>query len=350
MQRLVALLAVSIAAFGGLSLRAAAADYMQGMRGGLPAEWGFDGADPVGFEAGLRYWYSMGTQAISYSGGDFSSEDTSHILEKYFLIEDFSTDSYAKVYAGFASLISGSYSTPVDTGPITDGHIYYFVGDFGWMPFTLGGEGGAGVGAGGLFGYMYWNDSPSTGYTNFVDPDSVSWTTAGPDPIFGVDSDTQNLQIHALRLGASASGNLGPVSINAEVAAIPYAWVNGSLGSDAGFYDDPCSPPAADCGLYSASATTLDGHAFGATAEVMAGMSVFNDWNLRVGGRAWYLMGVANATITTVEITDASESDPIGAPGVYDVPGTATIQDIFDVTDVFTLLRLGALVELSKSF
>ena len=352
MQRLVALLAVSVAAFSGLTLQAHAADYGSGLRGSFPTDWGYNNApDPIGFQAGLRYWYSLGTQAVSYGGDDFESSDTSHILEKFMRIDDYSTDTYAKVYTGFAGLITGDYSTPTESGAITDGHVMYFVGDLGWTPLALGsGANGDGFAAGGMLGYMYWNDSPSTGYTNFVDPDSVSWTTTGPDPIFGLDSDTQNLTIHALRLGVSASGNIGRFSIDAEAAIIPYAWVDGTLGADAGYYDDPCTPPAADCGLYSASATTVHGHAVGATAEVMAGMTVFNDWNLRFGGRAWYLTGVAEATITTAEITDASESDPIGAPSVYDLPGTMTLQDVFTVTDVFSVLRFGALVELSKTF
>ncbi len=347
MQRLVALLAVSIAALGGGAVQAA--DY--NMRGSLPMDWGFEGADPVGFEAGLRYWYSMGAQTVSYSGGDFTSNDTSHILEKYMLIEDFSTNSYAKTYAGFASIISGDYSTPIDSGAITDGRIMYFVGDFGWMPLALGGEGSS-IGAGALFGYQYWNDSPSTGFTNFIDPDSVSWDASTGDPVFSVDSDTQNLTIHAARLGVTAQGDLGPVSISAEAAAIPYASVNGTLGANATSIDGTgaCTPPAGNCAAYAASATFVDGHAFGATAEVMAGVTVFNDWNLRFGGRAWYLWGVADATVTVAEITDATESDPVGNPGVFDEPGTVTIQNVFEVTDIFTIARMGALVELSKSF
>lgn len=350
MQRLVALLAVSVASLAGLSLQANAADY--NLRGTLPG-WGFENdTDPVGFEAGLRYWFSLGTQAVEFNGDTFDSSDTSQIVEKYLRIDDYSTDTYIKTYAGFAPVISGTYSTPEESGSLTDGHVYYYVGDFGWTPFTFGeGGDGNGIGVGGLLGYMYWNDSPSTGYTNFLEPDTVSWTTAGPDPVFNVDSDTQNLTIHALRLGKTANGTLGPFAITAEAAAIPYAWINGTLGADTDIIGDPCViNPDPTCELYRSSATTIDGHGFGATAEIMAGMNVLNDWNLRFGARAWYLMGVGKATITTAEITDASESDPIGNPGVYDVPGTLTVQNWFYQTDVFSITRVGLLAELSKSF
>lgn len=352
MQRLVAILAVSAAALGAQSLPVAAADYNAGLRGSYPMNWGFSNpVDPVGFEAGIRYWYALGTQSFDAGGyGVFSSSDTAHILEKYFKIEDYSTETYVKAYAGFAGLIDGTYSTPTEGGTLTDGHIYYFVGDFGWMPWALGQDDSA-FSLGGLGGYMYWNDSPDTGYTNFFDPDSVTWDPADGSPIIGVgDSVSQDLTIHAIRLGLTASGEMGPLSIDAEAAAIPYAWVNGSLGANNGFNDSPCDPPAGNCGLYSASATTIDGHAFGATAEITAGMTVLNDWNLKVGGRAWYLAGVGNAAITVAEIIDATDDNTNTVYGEDGEEGTVSVYELFDSNGVFSVMRFGGLIELSKSF
>ena len=75
------------------------------LRSGYPTEPGDwaglgDKDDPVTFEFGMRYWYSMGSVSASSSGTSIASTDTSHIGELHLRIDDDSTNTYAKAIAG----------------------------------------------------------------------------------------------------------------------------------------------------------------------------------------------------------------------------------------------------------
>ncbi|WP_029042457.1 hypothetical protein [Cucumibacter marinus] len=323
-----------------------AADWDNMMRGGFTDEWDTPtgGIDPLEFEAGMRYWYAMGRQAIGTGAGDFTSEDTAHIPELFVRIDDASTDSYLKFTAGYAAAINGEYDSPYDTDTFTGGNIGYVVADFG---YGVLGDNSGGTRFGPLIGYQYWNDSPDNGRAGYAVVDGITWPTSQPEPIVPFDSSEQNLDIHALRLGVSGKAELGRFSIEGEVAAIPYASISGTLGggSDGGPF--ACTPPAGDCSMYLTTPVEFDGRGYGATAEVMLGAEIAHGWNIKAGGRAWYMLGVGEGSYGTVEVTDSQDLD---ADPDYETPGTAAQQTYVGDLTGFELFRFGGMVELSYSF
>src|SRR5690606_18797172 len=97
-----------------------------------------------------------------------------------------------------------------------------------------------GSGGGVLVGYHYLNDSllGRANYTTLNTGDVVP-TDAGTGqttvPGFSVAS---AVNVHALRLGAQGKAKLGDwFDISAEVAAIPYANVSGTVGADDPTFD-----------------------------------------------------------------------------------------------------------------
>src|SRR5690606_23141394 len=113
---------------------------------------------------GLRYWYSWGAHGMTALGGNYSENDTSHILEGHLRIEDDASRVYLKGLAGHSAVSSSSYSTPlVAAGTGAGGRILYAGADIGYAPL---GEGDTMFG--GFVGYQYWNDSPDMGRVNYV--------------------------------------------------------------------------------------------------------------------------------------------------------------------------------------
>ena len=77
------------------------------------------------------------------------------------------------------------------------------------MPFR---NGKSGLGA--FVGYQYWNDSPDMGEFNY-----------------GTGSAANLISYHTLRLGLGGRADFGWGDLTAEVAAIPYAPVEGTYGT-----------------------------------------------------------------------------------------------------------------------
>lgn len=263
MSRLLPLLAIALA---GTTVPVAAADYLDDFRGGY--EWDAP-EDELDFEVGLRYWYSMGAHRMSVLGGNYTSDDTSHILEGHLRIDDHGTDFYAKGFAGWAAVINTTYSGP--TVPPTasqSGQIYYAGGDIGWMPLS-----GDNFGLGAFAGYQYWNDSPDMGRVNYQ---------SGSQP--------NDLRYQMVRLGVAAKADFGMFDLAAEVAAIPYANLGGTYGA--------LSPPLFP-GEVLTSPGTVSGWLYGATGEVMARFHPTENWTIGAGARAWYLTGQADVRFST---------------------------------------------------
>jgi hypothetical protein len=303
-------------AFGVLSsVVAFAADYPDTMRGSFPSDWSNeDMTNPISIEGGLRYWYSMGQHQMTASGGGYSANDTSHILEGHFRINDSSTNSYAKGQVGIAAAINGDYSTPSSGGTqnISSGNIGYAGADLGFLPFGAGG-----FRLGGFAGYQYMNESPNMGRTNFV-------TATG-----GGNSVVNNLEFHTLRLGLAGRADIAEkVDLNVELAGIPYAKLSGTYGaySSGNFVVGPTT-------FQQGSAGTIEGALYGAAGEAMIGFHPTDNLVLRIGGRASYLTGPATMSFTAADTLDATNR-----------------ADFIETLTAVSFLRYGLLAELTGKF
>lgn len=336
MSRLVPNLAIALATVVG-AVPVLGADYGEGsyeMRQSYPDDWEMtDEGDPLGFEVGLRYWYSMGGQDAGFLDGAavFASRDTAHILEGHFRIDDHSTGTYVKAFGGHSVLTGGTYITPTNADGTMNGtgKVFYAVGDFGWTPLN-----GDTFRAGFFGGYQYWNDSPDMGRGDFVT--AVSATTGLPTAF---DSAVDNLDIHALRLGITAHAEFNEMfDINAELAAIPYAQVSGVLGA----HEFNTFDPGSDTVIMKSSETAVNGIGYGAAAEVLIGVHPTENMTLRFGGRAWYLGGTLDATFEAITATD-HDNDPATAPIIG-------AQNFIATSNWASLFRYGALFEATFSF
>lgn len=316
--------------------------YDQDFRPAYPDDW--QNPEPLGFELGLRYWYSKGEDGGTIGGYDFNSYDTTQTVEAHLRIDDYSTSSYVKGLAGYSMAINGNYDTSFGAaGDIVDGRVGYAGADFGMNPF---GASGTGSGIYGLIGYLYWNESPNMGRADFypvTSSDDVNWPLGASRPTLPGDSELDNIDIHALRLGVSGKVEFNDyVDLSAELAAVPYAWVNGTLGSFSSGIT-----PTADGIMAQSSATTVDGFAYGAMGEAMLGFHPTENVTLRLGGRAWYLQGQAQTRFSLADISAPVDTD---GDGEIDVPVNVGLQDYVIDSNPFSLLRYGALVELTYKF
>ncbi|MDP1731541.1 MAG: hypothetical protein Q8L54_10290 [Devosia sp.] len=351
MSRLVPRLAALLAAMA-LPTHVAAADWATDepdLRGAFyssdPKDWTDlgDQTDSMGFEFGIRYWYSWGAQSFTVGGGTFTSSDNAHLGELHLRIDDQSTRTYVKGLAGYSMAIGGTYDSNGVTGSVTDGHVGYAGADIGWNAL---GDNDAGFGA--LLGYMYWSDSPNTTRESFTTATSaadITWSQTTGAWSVPMDSDPNNIDIHALRLGVQGRAEFGEMfDITAEVAAVPYAKVDGTLGAF-GF-----APFTIGSTTYMMSSpATLDGWGYGAMGELMLGVQPIENLTFRVGGRAWYLQGTADATYSVAEIGDATDSDLINPPA-FDTAPTFANQSYITTGNPFSLLRYGLLAELTYKF
>ncbi|KKB12109.1 hypothetical protein VE25_08580 [Devosia geojensis] len=287
---------------------ALAADYSMypELRPAYPNQWTLPDDDPLRFEVGLRYWYSKGEQTVKLDGEDLSAKDTSHILEGHFRIDDFSTSSYLKGMAGYAIATDGEYTSSEVPGAIDfeGGHIGYAGADFGYLPF-----GNDRVRVGAFAGYQYNREAPDIARVNLWDVDG--------------------LDIHSLRLGLAAKAEFNEMfDITAEVAGVPYAYINGSTPE---YVIDPT-----DIGggvIANRAVGRIDGAAYGASAELMAGVHPTPNLTIRAGARAWFLKGPATAEVNAYNSVDP---DTIGVWGV--------------VLDEIAYSRLGGLLEITGRF
>jgi len=321
-----------------------------------PADWTEmgDETDGIHLETGLRYWYSWGSQDFASGGTNSASEDNAHTGELFLRVQDDTTATWAQGMAGYSFAINGS--TGGGVSDIQDGQIGYGGADFGWNAF----DDGAGNGVGGLVGYLYWNNSPDTGRNNFTTATSAADITY--DPLTGQtfipgDSSPNQVDAHVLRLGVSGNAKFSDfIDFRAEVAAVPYAKVGGTVGVDdpvfnTGVYGGPAQFPygGADGNISQirSSVTTVDGWGYGAMAEAWVGIHPIDNLTMRLGGRAWYLQGTADATYSVAHIGNPGDAD---SDGVYDTDPTFVNVGAIQTNNPFSMLRYGLLAELTYSF
>lgn len=324
-----------------------------------PGDWAGlgDKDDPLAFEAGIRYWYAMGSQSFSSGGSTLTESDAAHIGELHLRIEDHSTNVYAKAIAGYSVKIDGTFSGPMGPGTIADGHIGYIGGDIGWN--TWGDNNGSGIGP--FAGYLYWQDEPDTGRFNFTTANSSSDITYDPttgQTFLPGSSAPNHIDTHSLRLGVSGKAKLGEwFDVSGEVAAVPYAKINGTVGADDPMFDTsvyggPAQLPytsvaSGNISQIRASATTIDGWGYGAQAEAWLGVHPTDNLTFRLGGRAWYLQGTVDATYDRATIGNPTDSD---ADGTFDTAPTFVKTSLIETNNPFKMLRYGVLAELTYAF
>lgn len=334
-------LAVALAAGCGMAAPAQAADFPQ-MRSTLPLDWSSDAGDPLGFEFGLRYWYSRGGQNIHLGSGSAGAIDTTHILEGHLRIDDYSTNTFFRALAGYSMAISGNYWSDLGSGTTTGGQIGYAGADFGGYWF---GDPNNGLGLGGFVGYQYQNESPDTGranYTTAASASDITWSTSSTYWTVPYDSKPNNININMLRLGMSAKANLGTMAdVSLDVAGIPYANISGVLG---GF---GVATTGSNPTYIQSSPTEAHGWGYGAAADLMLGFRPVENMVIRLGGRAQYLQGTYDATFSRAAIIDQKDSN---GDGIYDVAPVYSNQNYVVTDNPFSMWRLGALVELTYSF
>lgn len=283
-----------------------AADYgaLPGLRPSYPDQWQPEADDPLSFEMGVRYWYSRGGQQLSLNGETLQTNDTSHILEGHFRINDDYTGSYLKGTGGYAIATEGTYTSNLLPGDVrfAGGQIGHVGADFGYMPF-----GNDTFRVGGLVGYQYLKESPDKARADILKFDG--------------------LHVHALRLGVTAKAELSTFAdITAEVAGVPYAWVTGNTPSYV-------IPNTAIGGMTANRVTgSLDGAAYGASGELMLGLHPTENLTVRVGGRGWWLNGPASANTT------------------YSNTATPNVTYTAGTVNNLSLFRYGALLEVTGRF
>lgn len=357
-------------------------DMSGGFRDGYPTEPGDwaglgDHDDGLTFEFGMRYYYSMGAQSFTInspeptdSHGQQTESDTTQFVEGHLRIDDAPTRTFAKALAGYGYSISGTASDNSGTVDVLGGHLGYAGADIG---YSLFGDTKS-FALSPFVGYMYWNDSPNTYSDNFVtqnSSDPVSYDPSTGQIYLPGNSVTNDINLHMLRLGVSADANLGGFfDISAEVAAVPYAKVNGTLGAGSGDptshavqYDNPSvAGPHGPTGANNidwvqTSATNIDGWGYGGMAQAMIGIHPTENLAIRLGGRFWYVQGVVDATYDRATISDPTDSTPPddGPPIVLNPPNFDTAPIFANQTYVtrdnpFSMMRYGLLAEVTYSF
>ncbi|WEK02717.1 MAG: hypothetical protein P0Y65_10905 [Candidatus Devosia phytovorans] len=310
-----------------VAVPALAADWMAApaLRTSYPNNWQSSDANPLTYETGIRYWYSLGYQ--EHNIGDFSesNETKTSSGEIFARINDLSTQSYVEATAGYGVAHSGSYS--VNGGADVDlpaARLGYVGADFGWLAF---GDETARFGL--MTGYQFTKDSPDTGSANFLTTPAV---TAGGAPYSitgGGDSEVNDFRVHELKLGLAGRFDGGAFDITGEAAAIPYSWIGGTYG---GF-----SVPGQSGLFRQTSAAQIEGNGYGASGKLMVGFHPTENLTIRVGGKASYLTGQYDATYDSVMLDSTADN-------------TITAQRWIFRDNPFEMIRYGALLEISGSF
>lgn len=364
MVRLSLSLAALAAAAVALTGASRAADYGDdfAIRGPIdsiePKDWTDFGNenDSFRFEFGLRYWYSFGAQNFSSGGGATTESDQAHILEGHLRIEDDFTNTFAKANVGYSVAISGTYAGPLVTAAVADGTIAYAGADLAWMAF---GDNSAGAGI--LVGYQYWENSPDTGRNNFTTANSsadIPYSPVTGQTFLPGDSAADNVLVNAVRLGIQGKVDIGEMfDISGELVAVPYAKVGGTVGVDDplfsnAVYGGPAQPPysgvaTGNIAWMRTSPTAIDGWGYGAMAEAWLGVHPTENITVRLGGRAWYLQGTADATFSAASIGNPVDSD---LNGTYDTPPTFVEGNFISTNNPFSMFRYGVLGELTYRF
>ena len=243
-------------------------------------------------------------------GQNYAADDSSQFLEVHGKIDDSSTNTYVQGNLGYAAAIDNAYQTPTSGGlqTTTAGTIAYGGADFGYLPVNT-----EGLALGGFLGYQYLNESAYMGRSEYL-------MGSG-----GGNSDPNSLEVHGLRLGATARADLNDVfDVRVDAAAIPYASLSGTYGA----FDLASIDPA----LTQGNAPQISGHLYGGALEAMVGFRPHENFAIRAGVRGYYLTG---PTETYFEARD---------------PGDPTVSQGYTAQGTMELFRWGPVIELTGTF
>lgn len=314
-----------------------AADYPD-LRPAYPDSWATSEDDPLRFESGIRYWYSIGGQEHSIGTFSETMETKTSSGEVFVRIEDQSTQTFVEAVGGYGIAHSGSYSTNGGVNlELPAARLGYVGADFGWLPW--GTEAG---GLGFVAGYQYTNDSPDTGRANFTTADSSADVSFSPATgAWGLPGDSQvnDFTVHALKLGFAGKIDAGQFDVIGEAAATPYANITGTYGA----FAMPGQTPT----FRQASAATVSGYGYGASGKLMFGFHPTENLTVRIGGRASYLQGQYNATFDSATIVPPVSNGAV--PPVYSAPILSKQSYVID-NNPFKMFRYGGLLEVAGRF
>jgi hypothetical protein len=326
------------------SLAADYNDYPE-LRPSYPDSWENSDDNPLHFEAGVRYWYSIGQLNLSVGPNSETINSKTHSGEAFVRIDDDSTSTFVEATAGYGVAHEGTYSTNGGAEfSMPAARLGYVGADFGWLPF---GDPKGGVGLGAVVGYQYTNDSPDTGRANFTTAKSaadISWSPATGNWSVGGDSEVNNFEIHEAKIGVAGRADMGAFDLTGEATVTPYARVSGTYGAYSAGAAGTYSGGPGDVSVLQASAASINGYAYGVGGKLLVGFHPTDNLTLRLGGRASYLQGAYDATYDRAVVTG-----PAGGAPPYTAP-TLARQTFISDNNPFSMFRYGALVELSGRF
>jgi hypothetical protein len=256
---------------------------------------------PFVFEAGTRYWYSIGQNRFAFTnltfpfGNPTSTLDwdrmQGHSGELFGRVDHRPTGLFAKGLIG-GGLIQGGDMDDLDffvtqinfsntTSSVGNANLRYGMIDIGYAYEVPD----AGVKFGAFVGYHYWHES-MTAFGIICNADQLGNPLCGPAGAAIVDSGTAVVKYdttwHAIRLGGEARFQVTDRwSISGEIAFVPYAWMN---NDDSHLLrQDP-----ADLGP-APNVLTRGWRGMGAEAEAFVNYQVLPNFELGAGVRYWGL-------------------------------------------------------------
>ncbi len=186
----------------------------------------------------------------------------------------------------------------------------------------------------------------------------ITWSDQTGAWSVGGDSEINDFNIHALKLGVAGRFDADVFDITGEAYATPYAWVSGTYGSyNPGFTDSYSGGPNG-MSFLQGSTTTINGFGYGVGGKLMVGFHPTENLTIRVGGRGSYLQGQYDATYDGATVTHPTSNPPDVDPltGVITPadpaysPPSLTRQTFIINNNPFSMFRYGGLLEVTGRF
>jgi hypothetical protein len=252
------------------------------------------------FEAGARYWYSIGQNRFAFTNGTFFAGNPTSTLdwdrmqghsgELFWRVDHLPSGLFAKGMIG-GGVLKGGDMDDLDfffdqinfsntTSKVDGNNMRYAMFDLGYA-FNVP---EAGIRYGAFVGYHYWREK-MTAFGILCNPDQLGnqfiCTTPGAVVVpFNTPVVAFETTWHALRIGADVRVQVWDrVSISAEAAFVPYAWLSN---------DDShlLRQSPADLGP-APNVLTRGWRGMGAELEAFINYQVLPHFQVGVGARYW---------------------------------------------------------------
>jgi hypothetical protein len=252
---------------------------------------------PFAFEAGTRYWYSIGQNRFAFTNNMFPFGNPTSTLdwdrmqghsgELFARVDHLPTGLFAKGLIG-GGVLKGGDMDDLDffiaglnfsntTSKVDGNNMRYAMIDLGYS-FNVP---EAGIRYGGFVGYHYWREN-MTAFGILCNADQfgnqVICTSPGAVVVpFGTPVVAFDTTWHALRIGADVRVQVWDrVSISAEAAFVPYAWLS---NDDSHFLRSDLGPTP--------NVVTRGWRGMGGEVEAFVNYQVLPHFQLGVGARYW---------------------------------------------------------------